>query len=360
MTADALASHAIVSELPTGVQGHIPARLQRYTPSASLRLTNGECLHDATMGYQTWGTLNPARDNVIWVCHALTGTSDVESWWPALFGPGRALDPDHYFIVCANVLGGCYGSAGPLTHGAGSFPDIAVSDIVVHQRLLAEHLGVRSIALMLGGSMGGFQALEWLVQAPHIVRKLALVACADSQPAQAIALSHLQMQQVIRDPQYKNGFYGDTPPLEGLSLARQIGHLSYRCDSELSARFARERRDDGVFQVLSYLQHQGSKLVHRFDANSYLRLNQAMIDFSIVDKRAQLGDFQGDVLVIGIDSDWLYPWHEQIKLAEYFPHSRSIKIHSDYGHDGFLLDAERFEPALRSLLGQASALLACA
>jgi homoserine O-acetyltransferase/O-succinyltransferase len=357
MSADHQTSHAA---LPSGVQNHIPAGVQRFTPSSPLHLRSGEQLREAVIAYQSWGSLNAAGDNVIWVCHALTGTSDVENWWPALFGPGRALDPDQYFIVCANVLGGCYGSAGPLTHGAGSFPTISISDIVAHQRQLAEYLGIRSIALMLGGSMGGFQALEWLVQAPHKVRKLALVACADSQPAQAIALSHLQMQQVIRDPLYQAGFYGDAPPLEGLSLARQIGHLSYRCDTELGARFAREQRDDGVYQVLSYLQHQGSKLVRRFDANSYLRLNQAMIDFSVVEHRAQLNAFPGDVLVVGIDSDWLYPWHEQVKLADYFPHGRSIRIHSDFGHDGFLLDAERFEPALRALLGQSTELLACA
>jgi homoserine O-acetyltransferase/O-succinyltransferase len=255
-------------------QKHTPASLKQYTPAGGLTLGSGAHLREATIGYQTWGQLNDTADNVVWVCHALTGTSDVESWWPALFGASRALDPTRDFIVCANVLGGCYGSAGPFDHP--DFPNITISDMVRHQFLLAQHLGIKSIRLMLGGSMGGFQALEWTLRYPHLVQRLALVATSYRQPAQAIALSSLQCAQIRNDPKFSNGSYDpNDPPLEGLALARQIGHLSYRCAEELDARFDRQKDASGEFQVNRYLAHQGEKLTRRFDPNCLLRTRRA-------------------------------------------------------------------------------------
>jgi homoserine O-acetyltransferase/O-succinyltransferase len=334
---------------------HIPASVRRYTPAAPFVLGSGAVLAQAGIGYQTWGTLNAAGDNAIWVCHALTGTTDVESWWPALFGAGKALDPDAHYIVCANVLGGCYGSAGPLTHGHAAFAGLTIADVVRHQQLLAQHLGITKIKLMLGGSMGGFQALEWALRAPAIVERLALVATSYRQSAGAIALSQLQLAQIERDPLFQGGDYApSSAPVEGLSLARQIGHLSYRCSGELDARFGREQTASGEFQVNRYLAHQGAKLVQRFDANSYVALNRAMNAFDACEGRGEprfaLGRLNLPALVVAIDSDWLYPPSEQAKLAALLPNAAHMTVHSNSGHDGFLLDAAKFEPALRALV----------
>ena len=344
------------------MKAHWPAGLAQFTPTAPLQLASGAQLEAATVGYQTWGKLNSAGDNAIWVCHALTGTSDVAAWWPDLFGAGRVLDPQRNFIVCANVLGGCYGSAGPLSlkpstgqTWGGHFPALSIGDLVEHQRSLAEHLGIRKIQLVLGGSMGGFQALEWAIRAGAQVERLALIATGYRQNAQAVALSELQCSVVRQDPKFNNGHYlpGQGPD-EGLSLARQIGHLSYRCASELEQRFARTRRDDGGFQVTSYLQHQGAKLVRRFDANCYLRLNDAMNQYDACDGRGEpriaLARVTQPSAVIAIDSDHLYPPSEQARLADLLPNAQLYRANSAYGHDGFLLDAASFEPTLRELL----------
>jgi homoserine O-acetyltransferase/O-succinyltransferase len=340
-------------------KSHTPARLKQFTPPDGLVLSSGVHLQDATIGYQTWGQLNDTGDNAIWVCHALTGTSDVESWWAELLGANRALDPARHFIVCANVLGGCYGSAGPLDRE--DFPTITIADMVRQQHLLAQHLGIRSIRLMLGGSMGGFQALEWTLRFPAMVQRLALVATSYRQPAQAIALSSLQCAQIRNDPKFANGRYDpNDPPIEGLALARQIGHLSYRCAEELDARFDREKDATGEFQVNRYLAHQGTKLTRRFDPNCYLLLNQAMNDFDACvgrgEPRFALGRLQQPVLIVSVDSDWLYPASEQARLADLLPNAALVHIHSRAGHDGFLLDAAQFEPALRSFVRDVEAI----
>jgi homoserine O-acetyltransferase/O-succinyltransferase len=335
-----------------GVNQHRPKALKQYTPAEPLRLDSGVALANATIGYQTWGTLNSSGDNVIWVCHALTGTTDVAATWPALFGAGKALDPMRYFIVCANVLGGCYGSAGPLTHGheqGCSFPEISIFDMARHQQMLAAHLGVKGVQLLLGGSMGGFQALAWAHQNAIPIAKLALIATSNRQPAQASALADMQCQAIALDPNFKAGKYSTTAqPKAGLALARQIGHLSYRCEAELNARFDRTERADGRLQVLSYLDHQGHKLANRFDANSYLRISKAMNRFAL--SADQLGQIASQALIISVRSDWLYPEIEQRKLAELLPNARHLAIDSDYGHDGFLLDAVKFERELAGFL----------
>ncbi len=343
------------------IAGHTPNSVQIYTPEARFVLASGVVLERATVGYQSWGKLNAAGDNAVWVCHALTGSSDVENWWPALFGVGKALDPTRDFIVCANVLGSCYGSAGPQTHGGSDFPEISVSDIVQHQHMLAQHLGIRKIKLVLGGSMGGFQALEWALRYPNMVQRLALIATSYRQPAQAIALSSLQCAQIERDPKFLGGCYApEDGPSEGLALARQIGHLSYRCASELDARFDRERDEGGEFQVNRYLAHQGNKLIKRFDANSYLRLNRAMNNFDACigrgEPRFALGKLNIPALIVAVDSDWLYPPSEQARLAALLPNAAHISISSNSGHDGFLLDAAKFEPALRALVNEGTGL----
>lgn len=341
----------------SGPDRHRPIALKTYTPDEPLLLESGASLASPSIGYQSWGELNVSGDNVIWVCHALTGNTDVATWWAGLFGPGRALDPQRYFIVCANVLGSCYGSAGPLSHGGSAFPRISVRDMVRHQYGLAQHLGVRRISLMLGGSMGGFQALEWALCYPAMIERLGLIATSYRQPAQAVALATLQCQQIMLDPNFNGGDYSEAaPPNMGLSLARQIGHLSYRSSIELDARFGRQRDHAGRFQVNNYLAHQGQKLTERFDANCYLRLNEAMNDFDACAGRGEprfaLSRIQQPTLVVAIDSDWLYPPSEQVRLAALLPNSVYTCVSAPNGHDGFLLEAASFEPLLAALLSE--------
>lgn len=341
-------------------ESFLPATLRHYTPEAALLLADGSVLERPTIGYQSWGRLNARRDNVIWVCHALTASTDVPAWWPALFGSSRALDPERYFIVCANVLGGCYGSLGPRTERAdgrpwaGDFPSLRIADLVAHQRLLLEHLDLRGIELVIGGSMGGFQALEWALQEPNRVRRLALIATSWRQPPDAVALAELQCALVRQDPKFSNGHYDPADgPVRGLALARQLGHYSYRASDEFEQRFSRTRREDGRLQVLSYLDHQGHKLVQRFDANSYLCLSEAMNHFDLgagEPVERVLGRIRARTLVVAIDSDRLYPPREQAELAGLLPNATLLQIHSRRGHDGFLADADGFEPALRALL----------
>lgn len=336
---------------------HLPAAIRRYTPTQALRLESGESMRGATVGYQTWGELNATRDNVIWVCHALTASSDVETWWPGAFGPGKVLDPERCFIVCANVLGGCYGSAGPTSINpdtgqvyAGDFPAISVGDIVNHQRLLADHLGLHTIQLVIGASMGGFQVLEWARREPQRVKRIALIATSWRQPPQALAQGSLQCEFIRRDPKFLGGHYpSDQAPEEGLALARQLGHLTYRSADELDRRFGRERRADGRYQVLSYLDHQGDKLVRRFDANAYLRLTDAMNAFDFAGELSPeqaLGELSQPALVVALDSDQLYYPSEQARLARGLRHGRLLAIETAYGHDGFLVDAAKLDPAL--------------
>jgi homoserine O-acetyltransferase len=299
---------------------------------------------------------------VIWVCHALTGNSDVAVWWSSLFGPGRALDPERYFIVCANVLGGCYGSVGPRSIDprtgrpyGGHFPVITIGDLVEHQRLLAERLGIAAIEVVIGGSMGGFQALEWAVREPERVGKIAVIASSFRQPPQAVAQAELQLALIRRDPKYRDGHYpADDPPHEGLALARQLGHLTYRSATELDRRFGRERRGDGKLQVLSYLEHQGLKLVRRFDAVSYVRLTEAMNAFDLCAGRGEvrfvLGRIRQPALVVAIDSDQLYYPVEQERLAHALPNARLHGVSSLYGHDAFLIDTGGFADELRAFI----------
>jgi homoserine O-acetyltransferase/O-succinyltransferase len=333
------------------------AAVRYHTPAEPLVLASGMRLAGATIAYQTWGSLNAARDNVIWVCHALTGSSDVESWWPGAFGPGRLLDPGRHFIVCANVLGSCYGSAGPLAidpetgeRWGGRFPEVTIGDMVEHQRRLADHLGIAGIGLVVGASMGGFQVLEWARREPARVARIAVVASSWRQPPQALALGRLQCEFIRRDPRFRGGDYSlHDAPEEGLALARQLGHISYRSPAELEQRFGRQRREDGHFQVLSYLDHQGAKLVRRFDAVSYLRLTEAMNAYDAAESAEPgeaLSSISQPALVLSLDSDQLYPPSEQAALAQALPRGRLLRVDTLYGHDGFLVESARIDPLL--------------
>ncbi len=318
------------------------------------RLECGETLEEVPVAYRTWGRLSAAGDNAVVVCHALTGNADIELWWPGLLGPGRALDTDRDFIVCANMLGSPYGSASPLTvnratgapYGA-DFPIPTIRDTVALHRLLLERLGVRRVQFAVGGSMGGMQALEWVFQGDY-VRGVVPIACGGRHSAWCIGWSEAQRQAIFSDPGWCGGRYepGDGPA-RGLAVARMIAMISYRSFASFASRFGREVVDDaGVsrFAVETYLQHQGAKLVERFDANCYVRLTQSMDAHDVARGRGDYFDtlaaIRQPALVIGIDTDVLYPLDEQRELANHIPRARLAVLESKHGHDAFLIEED--------------------
>ncbi len=315
-----------------------------------LVLESGAVLPEVTVAYRTWGTLNAAGDNAVHVCHALTGWSDVEAWWGELLGEGRSLDPSRDFIVCSNVLGSCYGTTGPISprpEGDGwwgpDFPAITIRDMVRVQWLLLEALGVRRLQLVVGGSMGGMQALEWALLYPSRVAAIAPIAISPRHSAWCIGLSEAQRQAIFADPLWKAGRYdAATPPASGLSVARMMAMCTYRSFPSFEERFSREVAVPGGYVVEQYLRHQGQKLVSRFDANTYITLTRAMDTHDVGRGRGgwqkALGAIHVPTLVISIDTDVLYTPAEQQQLAAYIPNARLATVHSPHGHDAFLIE----------------------
>ncbi|HYW75163.1 MAG TPA: homoserine O-acetyltransferase, partial [Gammaproteobacteria bacterium] len=243
---------------------------------AVFELESGAVLQDVRIAWHSWGQLNSERDNAVIVNHALTGSSDVEAWWPGLLGPGRALDPEHDYIVCANVLGSCYGTTGPASIEPGTgrrygsrFPEITIRDMVRLQKRLIDTLGIRSVACVIGGSLGGMLTLEWVLLYPDMIRSIVSVAAAATQPAWAIGWSEAQRQAILADPDWQGGDYSQArPPRAGLAAARAMAMLSYRHWDGFQSRFGRHGRD-GVYEAQSYLRHHGETFVNRFEASSY-------------------------------------------------------------------------------------------
>ncbi|MBC7630121.1 MAG: homoserine O-acetyltransferase [Flavobacterium sp.] len=335
-------------------------------------LDSGRTLPQVRLAYQTWGTYDGS--NAVLVLHALTGDSHVTGpagpghvspgWWDALVGPGRAIDTDRLFVVAANILGGCQGSTGPASldpdgrHWGGSFPALTVRDQVRAEMALADLLGIPCWHSVIGGSAGGMRALEWAIEAPDRVDRLFLLATSAAASADQIALSTTQMDAIRADGAYAGGDYYDGPhgPLNGLGLARRIAHISYRSEHELAQRFGRDTQDDGRFAIESYLQHHGAKLVSRFDANSYVVLSDAMNSHDVGRGRggvtSALSRITARAVVAGIDSDRLYPIHQQQELAENIHGSAPLAVvTSDHGHDGFLVEADQVGDLARRLMG---------
>jgi len=317
-----------------------------------------------------WGKGGPGATNAVLVLHALTGDSHAagpagaghvaSGWWDALIGPGAAIDTDRWWVVCPNVLGGCQGTTGPSSvgpdeHPWGSrFPVITVRDQVAVEAALADHLGIDRWAAVIGGSMGGMRAVEWPVMFPDRVRRSVILATGARATAEQIALCAVQSAAIRLDPGFHDGDYYDAAPGDGphrgLGLARRIGHVSYRSEPELAARFGRsdqpgeDPRAGGRYAVESYLDHQADKLVRRFDANSYLVLSRAM-DHHDVGRgrggtRAALSRVEAAATVIGISDDRLYPPYLQAELAAMLPGSPEMHlVDSRSGHDGFLLES---------------------
>ncbi len=344
------------------IAGRISRETRFHRLASPFVLESGATLMDVTVAYRTWGVLDPSRSNAVLVCHALTGSADADGWWPALFGPGRLLDPADTFVVCSNVLGSCYGTTGPLSpapHGSGAwgpeFPAITVRDMVALQRQLLAALGVRRLRLVLGGSLGGMQALEWAVSFPELVERAAVIAAPARHSAWATALSEAQRAAIRADSRFREGRYSPTdPPRAGLAAARMVAMCTYRSPQGLAARFGRELAGDGSFAVEHYLRGHGEKLVARFDANAYITLTRAMDSHDVARGRgplpAVLAEVRLPVLVVAIDSDVLYPLGELDELARALPNAEFEVLSSPHGHDAFLIEAATVERLVRAFV----------
>ncbi|HVG14421.1 MAG TPA: homoserine O-acetyltransferase [Chitinophagaceae bacterium] len=324
-------------------------------------LENGKVLPELTIAYHTYGTLNTAKDNVIWVCHALTANSDVEDWWPGMVGEGLLLNPKKYFIVCANIIGSCYGSTGPLSLNPHttqpyfhSFPIVTMRDIVHAHILLRRYLGVSKIHLLIGGSIGGYQAMEWSIIEKDVIEYLLLLATSPSESAWGIAVHTAQRLAIEADSTWLQ--LEPEAGRKGLKAARAIGMLTYR-NYEILVQKQTDpdinKTDD--FKSSSYIKHQGDKLAKRFNAYSYWMLTKAMDSHNIARGRADdlaavLKTMNHKTMIMGIGSDILCPVQEQKFMAEHMPHAEYIEIDSAYGHDGFLVETEKITEAIQQWL----------
>jgi homoserine O-acetyltransferase len=360
---------------------------RQFVAIGDLPLETGETLPGVTISYESWGELNGDASNAILVLHALTGDSHVvgpakpghptAGWWSGLVGPGKPLDPADWFVVAPNMLGGCQGSTGPASHApdgsewGSRFPYLSIRDQVDAQRAFSDAIGVTRWAAVLGGSMGGMQALEWAVGTPERVERVAVLAAPPLSSADQIALNSVQSEAIRADPAFAGGDYYEAAdgagPHRGLALARRMALLNYRSPTELNDRFERSWQSGlsplggrGVFAVESYLGFHGNKFTRRFDANSYLVLVDAMNSHDIGRDRggtlAALGRATSRALVLGIDSDRLFPVPGQQIIARHLPGNIDgdvpVVIESPFGHDAFLIEDTLVGGHLRRLLEQ--------
>lgn len=313
---------------------------------------SGETLTALTVAYNTYGTLNAEKNNVVWACHALTSNAAVTEWWKGVVGENTAIDPAKYFVVCANVLGSCYGSTGPASNNPDTgqpyyndFPLITIRDIVRSLILLRKHLQIENIFLLMAGSMGGYQALEWSFMEKECIKNLFLVTTSAAETAWGIAIHTAQRLAIEADESWtdKNADAGK----KGLKAARAIGLLTYRNYKIL----VEKQTDDNVekidnFKASSYINYQGDKLVSRFNVKSYWILTKAMDSHNLARGRNKtimqvLQSFKQKALVMGITSDFLCPVNEQKFIADNMPNAAYVEIDSSYGHDGFLIEYEK-------------------
>ena len=323
-------------------------RVEYFEIKERIDLELGGYLPEVTIAYHTFGQLNEHKSNVIWVCHALTGSSNVLEWWDGLFGKGKLFDPRKYFIICANVISSHYGSTSPLSINPetekpyyDTFPIVTTRDMVdMHERLRL-HLGIKKIYLGAGGSLGGHQLLEWLIRVPDVFENAFLAATNHKHSPWGIAFNESQRMAIEADPTY-----GEARPDaggQGLKAARSIALLSYRNPATYNNTqndLTHDKVDE--FKAASYQRYQGNKLFQRFNAYSYWRLTKAMDSFNVGRGKpsieAALATITARCLVMGIDSDILFPPREQVVLASMIPNAQYVTIHSGYGHDGFLLE----------------------
>lgn len=359
-------------------------------PPDEMPLESGARLGPITLAYETYGRLNEKRDNTVMVCHALSGGSHVAGyysdedkkpgWWDKMVGPAKAIDTDKYFVICSNIIGSCYGSTGPASINPAtgepyglSFPLFTVADIVRAQKALLDHLEIPELLSLVGGSIGGMQALEWAVTYPGMVRSAVPISSTCKRSALGIGLSEAQRQAIMADPNWNGGdYYGRQHPNKGLALARIIGHITYLSEASMQRKFGRRLQDNSAFkfdfstdfEVESYLHYQGKKFVERFDANSYLYITKCSDYF---DLGAQKGDgslvkafskAEAKFLVISFSSDWLYTTaqsKEMVKAMKKAGRDVSFcEIDVDYGHDSFLLAHEQLTRLISGFLGRIS------
>ncbi len=336
--------------------------LQYYEHEKSVQLESGILLPRLTIGYHTFGTLSKTRDNVIWVCHALTANSDIREWWGDLLGPGKLFDTDKYFVVCANMLGSCYGTTGPrsrnpkdhISYGL-EFPAFTIRDVAKVNLLLKDHLNIDEIFLLIGGSCGGHQCLEMALKEPEIVKSMALLATSARESAWAIALHEAGRMALMADPTFREN--NDRAGAIGLKAARAQALLGYRTiQSYVKQQTDTDDHKIDDFKAASYVQYQGTKLERRFYAQCYYYLLKALDSHNIGRNRngieAALKQLTMPAIVIGIESDMLIPIPFQQMLAEHLPNASFRSIPSESGHDGFLIETEAITQAIRSALPQ--------
>jgi homoserine O-acetyltransferase len=368
---------------------------------------SGQTLPGFTVRYETYGRLNAARDNAVLICHALSGdyhcagihalTDPKPGWWNNFIGPGKAVDTNHFFVVCANVLGGCQGSSGPSSPDPDTgrpfglaFPFVTIRDMVRAHKLLCDHLGLSSLYAVVGGSMGGMQVLQWGIEYPAFVRRLIPMATTARESAQAIAFNEVGRQAIMQDPEWHHGDYpkGGGPRV-GLAVARMMAHITYLSDESMDLKFGRRKtagaatspsREPGVeglaasppasgssaaytfdvqFEVESYLRHQAESFINRFDANSYLYITRALDHFDLTAAHGSLEQafaaIEAETLSIAFTSDWLFPsaQNREIVLALLRAGKRAsyAELSTNLGHDSFLLESEELYTLVRSFLG---------
>jgi len=354
----------------------------RFPAGRGLRLDSGAMLEPLEIAYKTYGQLNAEKSNAILVCHALTGDQHAASihpltgkpgWWDRVIGPGRPLDPERYFIVCSNVVGGCMGSTGPASIDAATgqpyglaFPVITIGDMVRAQAMLVEALGIETLLAVVGGSMGGMQVLQWAGDYPEKLFSAVCIAAAAKHSAQNIAFHEVGRQAIMADPDWRGGAYeiAGVRPEKGLAVARMAAHITYLSEPALQRKFGRQLQRDGLswgfdadFQVESYLRHQGAAFVDRFDANSYLYITRALDYFDLA---AQHGGVLANAFsrarqvrfcVLSFSSDWLYPTSESRDIVRALnaagARASFVEIETDKGHDAFFLDEPQLDAALR-------------
>jgi homoserine O-acetyltransferase len=356
---------------------------QSATFDAGIRLDSGRILAPITLVYETYGILNSSASNAILVAHAWTGNAhlagkfsddDTKSgWWDTIVGPGKLLDTDRYFVICPNVIGSCYGSTGPtsLNPKTGkrynlTFPVITVRDMVRAQKLLTDQLGIRKLLCVMGGSMGGMQALEWATQYPDSIASAVVLASTPRPSPQAIALNTVARWAIFNDPTWRKGEYKHNPK-DGLALARGIGHISFLSDESMNAKFGRRfSAKDGLFdffgqfEIERYLNYNGYSFVDRFDANSFLYLAKALDLYDVAWGYESMADAFSRVTAslqfFAFTSDWLYPPYQTEEmftcLQDLGKPSEYHLITSSYGHDAFLLEHETFAPMVQAFLAK--------
>ncbi len=351
---------------------------------------SGQVLPGFTLRYETYGHLNPARDNTVLVCHALSGdhhcagihtlADGKPGWWNNFIGPGKALDTTRFHVLCANVLGGCQGSTGPSSPNPATgrpfgleFPFVTIRDMVRSQKLLCDHLGLSALAGVIGGSMGGMQVLQWGIEYPDFVRRLIPLATTARENAQAIAFNEVGRQAIMQDPEWNHGDYAKGGgPRVGLAIARMMAHITYLSDASMDAKFGRRRKGaadspaytfDVQFEVESYLRHQGESFINRFDANSYLYITRALDHFDLAAAYGSLeqafAGVRAETLSVAFGSDWLFPpeQNRDIVLALLRAGKRAsyAELALNLGHDSFLLESPDLYTLVRSFLAAPAA-----